>query len=202
MARADENGSNAWTLRAVSEAGDNTWSRNDRLLLNISGTDETVIAEDISLDSDADPLPRAEIEEFFPGDGISLTLSDGARIQIPGNAVSTSEETLKLIVTPLAEGLPDTAGNRVISYGYDITIYETESGRSLSGQLHKDILITLRCDADDLEKAGIRTGDVRRPPSRKHPGAGSPPKTSPRTRPVSGSGSGRTISRSGRSQAS
>jgi len=152
VARADGNGSNAWTLRAVSEAGDNTWSRSGSLPLNISGTGETVIAGDISLDSDADPLPRAEIEEFFPEDGISITLSDGARIQIPENAVSTSEDTLKLVVTPLAEGLPDTAGNRVIAHGYDITIYEKESGRSLSGQLHKDILITLRCDADDLDR--------------------------------------------------
>jgi len=159
VARAGENGSNAWTLRAVSEAGDSSWSRSDSLLLDISGTDKTVIAEDISLKSEDDPLPRAEIEEFSPEDGISLTLSDGTRIQIPGNAVSTTGETLKLIVTPLAEGLPDTAENRVITHGYDITIYE--SGRSLSGELHKDVLITLRCDADDLEKAGIRARDIR-----------------------------------------
>jgi len=159
VARAGENGSNAWTLRAVSEAGDSSWPRSDSLLLDISGTDETVIAEDISLKPEDDPLPRAEIEEFSPEDGISLTLSDGTRIQIPGNAVSTSEETLKLIVTPLAEGLPDTAESRVIAHGYDITIYE--SGRSLSGELHKDILITLRCDADDLEKAGIQARDIR-----------------------------------------
>ncbi len=159
IARADENSGNDWTVTAVRESADGKYHRG-RIQCDASGTDQTVPAEDISLTSRGE-LSVTQTGEFRAEDGWSHTLSDGTRIQIPGNAVPTDEEFVKAIVEPRADGVPESSGNHIISHGYSVSLFERESGREILGMLDRDILMTFRYSGTDLTDQGIQAQNIR-----------------------------------------
>ncbi|QTA84768.1 hypothetical protein [Desulfonema magnum] len=159
VARADETGSNDWTLTAVSESPDGKYCRG-RVLCDASGTDEIVAAEDIVLKSEGE-LPDVLTGEFRREDGWTGTLSDGTRIQIPANAVPTEEEFVRIIAEARAEETSESGGNHIITYSHSVTLYEKESGREILGGLDREVLITFGYDTDVLQEQGIWTRNIR-----------------------------------------
>jgi hypothetical protein len=168
VARATVEGSNLWTIRsAYRGVGSRNYYRSQEVRADISGiASEIVLPEDLSLSS-AGEIPASEIFEYTIKDGWSGVLSDGARIQIPGGAFTLTGKNnnqvdeLKILVDPIVMGLPDTKEDLVAGYGYDIGLYEKDSGKKVSPKFEKKASITFRYTDALLTELGVSEADLR-----------------------------------------
>ena len=155
--KTGENGSNSWTLKAVlKQTADGMCYRSDGIHADISDAADKVAVSDLTLKS-AGGLPEPEMSEFKTEQGWTHILSDGTGIHIPEN-VTTGSLSLKAVIHPRTEGVPDDSENRCIGYGYFIEIY---AGENILGTLDKPVAITLGYTDEALAKWGLEEEDIR-----------------------------------------
>lgn len=124
------------------------------------GPSSMLQAPDVAL-QDVGQFPQPQSQTFAVSQGVSLTLSDGMQIQIPANAVPTSESTARIVVEPTLD-LPTTGTyERATLYGYSISLFEGSSGRLIMQPLRAPALLTLRYDQRHLELRGTNEAQIQ-----------------------------------------
>jgi hypothetical protein len=108
-------------------------------------------------------LPHSVSGVFKIDDGGSFTLSDGAQVQIPANAVPVSqgETQVRITITPEIGLEPTDLYDTAAYYGYAITLFEADSGKQISQPLLSDALITLRYNQGELLGLGATESQLR-----------------------------------------
>jgi hypothetical protein len=106
-------------------------------------------------------LPPVQAYEFQVEKGWSYTLSDGFQIRIPGNAVKTREKNVKIMVEPAIAGLPDNDEEDNLRYGYNISVYEKESGKRILEKFSKKIMFCFRFKDSWIKEIGVAASDIR-----------------------------------------
>jgi len=155
--------SNTHTMNAVYESASRAYYRSQTVSSDVSETAAEVnVPEDMKLKS-IGTMPDTEIVEFNVTEGMVRTLSDRMQIQIPADAVPGGLEKAVAVISPLLKGLPDTGGVYVLSYGYSVALFNfnAATGSEITGNLSKDMQITLFYTGSQLWNAGARSYDVR-----------------------------------------
>jgi len=150
---------NPWTLTAAYESPEDGEYYRGEISCDASETGGTVTCPAIPLES-AGALPFGDFTEFSPELGAVVILSDGARVHIPGDAVSSSEDSVILFAEPVAEGLPESAGDHIVTHGYALNLHGAESFTEIT-ELDRDILVTLSYSGEHLVRVGIRSRSIR-----------------------------------------
>ena len=104
-------------------------------------------------------VPWSEWAKFEVADGWSHTLSDGAQIHIPPNAIPTNEKEVRVFVEAGAAQFPN-AQYRLGTYGYAISIYEDESGKKIAQDLKTNMILTLRYDEARLAEFDMDESEI------------------------------------------
>lgn len=162
VARAESSSKgNLWTLRASYKSReDNSFYRSDPVQCDISGTEATVTADDITLKA-VGSLPPVETHKFNVKTGWSRTLPNGDQIQIPANGVPTSDREVNIVVEPGVE-MPSNAGDELINYGYVISVRD-KNGKEIVKNFKKgkEVLMTFRYEDSQVTDKGVDEKNIR-----------------------------------------
>jgi len=171
-APAEPGRGNIWRVGAISRNQDGKYSRTKEILCNTSDTAQFVFAVgdmvfvfavgDMVLGS-GKIMMDSVTHTFLPEKGWNHTLADGTGIQIPDGAIPVDKDVqqVKISVEPLVRDLPNTAEDRVVGYGYGITLRGKENGREIVKKFSKNVTIILRYTDELLTELGIREADLR-----------------------------------------
>ncbi len=165
IARTSDGKADTWTVQAARKpVGTDRLCRTSEIQVTASGTAETVYAQDMVLINTGIYLPGAEVYELSVEKGWIHTLGDGTHIRIPANAIPTSEKEVHIRVEPCAEGLPGNNEDTVAGYGYEISVYEKESGKKIE-MFNKgyEAMIAIHLTRDQLNKLGMESDQEIRP---------------------------------------
>ncbi len=99
-------------------------------------------------------LPAAESHTFRVSEGWSGTLPDGTTVQIPANAIPTSEDEVVLSIRPTVY-MPPSVLYEAVRDAYDLHIYEKISGREINGDFNSYIQLGLRYDPAQLNQTEV-----------------------------------------------
>ncbi|MDM8548463.1 hypothetical protein QUF72_00235 [Desulfobacterales bacterium HSG2] len=153
-----------WVARAwYKEVGDDAYYRSDFVTTTSSSADETITMLDLTLPAEASgKLPTSETDDFLLEDGWIATLSDGTEIQIPADGIRTEETDLTVVIAPQIE-LPESSKNRIIGYGYTMTLYEKDTGVEILDDFVEEAKICIYYDEleDQLTLLEVTVADIR-----------------------------------------
>ncbi len=162
-ARAESSRGNIWRIGTISRNQDGKYSRTKEILCNTSSdTAQSVFAVGDMVLGSGKIMMDSVTHTFLPNKGWSHTLADGTGIQIPDGAIpADAGKEVKISVEPLVRDLPNTTEDRVVGYGYGITLREKENGREIVKKFSKNVTIILRYTDELLTELGIREADLR-----------------------------------------
>ena len=149
----------SWKARASYKGtDDDTYYRSD-FGSDVSSTEEVISMTDLTL-KDAGELPSSETYDFLAEDGWMYSMSDGTQIQIPADGIRTEYNEVTIVIEPQVE-LPDSSQNRMLSYGYTMTLYEKDTGAEILDDFTEDINITFYYTDEQLTQLGITAANIR-----------------------------------------
>ncbi|MGE0087435.1 MAG: hypothetical protein AB7S75_23755 [Desulfococcaceae bacterium] len=161
-ARAESSRGNIWRVGAIFKSPDGSYSRTKEILCNTSDTAQSAFAVGDMVLGSGKIMMDSVTHTFLPGKGWSHTLADGTGIQIPDGAIpADAGKEVKISVEPLVRDLPNTTEDRVVGYGYGITLREKENGREIVKKFSKNVTVILRYTDELLTELGIREADLR-----------------------------------------
>ncbi|MEZ4528913.1 MAG: carboxypeptidase-like regulatory domain-containing protein [Desulfobacterales bacterium] len=162
-ARAESSRGNIWRVGAIFKNPDGTYSRTKEILCTTSDTAQSVFAVGNMVLGSSKTMMASATHTFLPEKGWSHTLADGTGIQIPDGAIPVNKEVkqVKISVEPLVRDLPNTTEDRVVGYGYGITLRGKEDGREIVKKFSKNATVILRYTDEQLTELGIREADLR-----------------------------------------
>ncbi|MEW5958441.1 MAG: hypothetical protein AB1801_11990, partial [Chloroflexota bacterium] len=113
-------------------------------------------------------LPDPEINTFAVGQTWTRCLGDGITLKIPANAVNTQEQQAQISIKPTAK-IPNTYLYRPLNYGYEIVLYEAGSGKQITKNLNRNMLIAFHYTdaqltgpaAEGLAAAGVSASSLQ-----------------------------------------
>jgi protocatechuate 3,4-dioxygenase beta subunit len=103
-------------------------------------------------------LPDALTVYFDASSPILIALDDGTEINIPAGALAVTG-TVKIVVTPLVEELPNTLTARPFGYGYAIHAFDS-SGRQITSYFNQNVTIAFYYSEDEMRKRGVSEHDL------------------------------------------
>lgn len=160
---ADENGAYTLTVQSGSTWYVSAWWHDSlgHPPYHTSGEIEVVVAQagqinqDLFIVAEDYLLPESMETVFEVNEAHSVTLDDGTVIDIPSGAIpveDTDGEDVRMVITPLTAGLPNSYATDAVDYGYDIQIYNQHSGDEVTADLNADIVITYQYEDATLAK--------------------------------------------------
>lgn len=159
VAKADSIEGKTWEVSATYKPAGSSTCYQSQAEDVVMETDQTPVP-DLNLESWAD-LPPVQAYEFKVENGWSYTLSDGLQIRIPPNAVKTREKNVKIMIQSEIAGLPDNDEDNNLRYGYNISVYEKDSGKQILEKFNKKIMFCFRFSKAWIDNLGVRASDIR-----------------------------------------
>jgi len=103
-------------------------------------------------------LPDAMTVYFDASSPFLITLSDGTEINIPAGTLAVTG-TVKIVISPLVDELPNTLTARPFGYGYAIHAFDS-SGRQITSYFNQNVTISFYYSEDELRKRGVSEHDL------------------------------------------
>jgi len=114
--------------------------------------------QDMELFLNETKLPDALTVYFDASSPVLIVLDDGTEINIPAGALAVTG-TVKVVVTPMVEELPNTLTARPFGYGYAIYAFDS-SGRQITSNFNQNVNITFYYTDEELRKRGVSEDDL------------------------------------------
>jgi hypothetical protein len=114
--------------------------------------------QDMSLSLNDIELPDALTIHFDASSPVIVALDDGTEINIPAGALGITG-TVKVVITPLVEELPNTLTARPFGYGYSIHAFDSNN-RQITSAFNQNVTISFYYTEDDLARQGVSEDDL------------------------------------------
>lgn len=106
-------------------------------------------------------IPDGSSESFDPGQDFVKKLPDGAELIIPAGAINvpSTVSSMRIVITPTARGLVNSASDKPADYGYSVELFD-QLGKKIEGVFREDVIMKIPVDVQAFKENGMDVDEV------------------------------------------